>query len=401
MERLGAFIKKHRLWLGGLCCALAAAFALAWAGYTLHQAGKNQSEYKIVHDEYVEKQGLYPTDPAAGLVQGLPAGEGKTLYGVRLMFVTGGRVAQGAFRVALESADGQTLTACDGDMTMLLDGAFVDVIFASPVTLEEGGSYQLRVTFAPAAAEDKAGLVYGEGEQAAPAMPLTDAAEASAPGRTAALQYITNYTGTGYALRAFAPLAALVFLAVMVGWWLIFVRRAKAHVCFAFFAAALGLVFALVTPPLAGPDEYGHLASAYALANRITGQPGITEGPDGESLLAMRECDAEYMRDSSGPIGILAYKTMTDELFSTGNSGELTASAQVSPPYSVVALQYLPQALGILLARALGLGFHAMLLLARPGWAALRCLPRWARWRCALPRPARTSFSRRAFCPWP
>lgn len=371
MERLGAFIKKHRLWLGGLCCALAAAFALGWAGYTLHQAGKNQSEYKIVHDEYVEKQGLYPADPAAGLVQGLPAGEGETLYGVRLMFVTDGRVAQGAFRVALESADGQTLTACDGDMTTLLDGAFVDVIFASPVTLEEGGSYQLRVTFAPAAAEDKAGLVYGEGEQADPAMLLTDAAEASAPGRTAALQYITNYTGTGYALRAFAPLAALVFLAVMAGWWLIFVRRAKAHVCFAFFAAALGLVFALVTPPLAGPDEYGHLASAYALANRITGQPGITEGPDGESLLAMRECDAEYMRDSSGPIGILAYKTMTDELFSTGNSGELTASAQVSPPYSVVALQYLPQALGILLARALGLGFHAMLLLARLGSVAV------------------------------
>lgn len=368
MERLGAFIKKHRLWLGGLCCALAAAFALAWAGYTLHQAGKNQSEYRIVHDEYVEKQGLYPIDPAAGLVQGLPAGEGETLYGVRLMFVTGGRVAQGAFRVALESADGQTLAACDGDMTMLLDGAFVDVIFASPVTLEKGSGYQLHVTFAPATAEDKAGLVYGEGD---PAMPLTDAAEASAPGRTAALQYITNYTGTGYALRAFAPLAALVFLAVMAGWWLIFIRRAKAHVCFAFFAAALGLVFALITPPLGGPDEYGHLASAYALANRITGQPGITEGPDGESLLAMRECDAEYMRDSSGPIGILAYKTMTDELFSTGNSGELTASAQVSPPYSVVALQYLPQALGILLARALGLGFHAMLLLARLGSAAV------------------------------
>ena len=134
MKRLGAFIKKHRLWMGGLCCALAAAFALAWAGYTLHQAGKNQCEYQIVHDEYVEKQGLYPADPAAGLVQQLPAGEGQTLYGVRLMFVTDGRVAQGAFRVALESADGQTLTACDGDMTMLLDGAFVDVIFASPVT---------------------------------------------------------------------------------------------------------------------------------------------------------------------------------------------------------------------------------------------------------------------------
>ena len=365
MERLGALIKKHRLWLGGLCCALAAAFALAWAGYTLHQAGKNQSEYKIVHDGYEAMQGMYPADPAAGLVQQLPAGEGETLYGVRLMFVTDGRVAQGSFRAALENASGETLTACDGDMTMLLDGAFVDVIFASPVTLEEGGGYQLRVTFAPATAEDKAGLVYGEGEQADPAMPLTDAAGASAPGRTAALQYITNYTGTGYALRAFAPLAVLVFAAVMGGWWLIFVRRAKAHVSFAFFAAALGLVFALVTPPLGGPDEYGHLASAYALANRVTGQPGVTTGENGETLLAMRECDAEYMRDSSGPIGILAYKTMTDELFSTGNGSALTATAEVSPPYNVLALQYLPQMLGILLARALGLGFHAMLLLAR------------------------------------
>ena len=226
MERLGAFIKKHRLWLGGLCCALAVAFALCWAGYTLHQAGRDQSEYRIVHDEYVEKQGLYPTDPAAGLVQGLPAGEGETLYGVRLMFVTDGRVAQGTFRVALESADGQTLAACDGDMTMLLDGAFVDVIFASPVTLEKGSGYQLHVTFAPATAEDKAGLVYGEGVQADPAMPLADRLSSDWTLRTAALQYITNHTGTGYALRAFAPLAALVFLAVMVGWWLIFVRGA-------------------------------------------------------------------------------------------------------------------------------------------------------------------------------
>lgn len=365
MERLGAFLKRHRLWLGGLCCALATLFALAWAGYTLHQAGKNQCEYQIVHDAYVEKQGLYPADPAAGLVQQLPAGAGETLYGVRLMFVTDGRVAHGSFRVALEGDDGQTLTACDGDMTMLLDGAFVDVIFASPVTLEEGGGYRLRVTFAPATAQDRAGLVYGEKEQADPAMPLTDGAETAAPGRTAALQYITNYTGTGYALRAYAPLAALVFATVMGGWWLIFVRRAKPHVTFAFFAATLGLVFALVTPPLAGPDEYGHLANACALANRLTGQPGITAGENGENLLPMRACDAEYMRDSSGPIGILAYKTMTDELFTTGNSGALTATAAVSAPYNVLALQYLPQALGILLARALGLGFHAMLLLGR------------------------------------
>ena len=74
-------------------------------------------------------------------------------------------------------------------MTMLLDGAFVDVIFASPVTLEKGSGYQLHVTFAPATAEDKAGLVYGEGGQADPAMPLADRLSSDWTLRTAALQY--------------------------------------------------------------------------------------------------------------------------------------------------------------------------------------------------------------------
>ena len=35
MERLGAFIKKHRLWLGGLCCALAAVICIP-AGAVLY-----------------------------------------------------------------------------------------------------------------------------------------------------------------------------------------------------------------------------------------------------------------------------------------------------------------------------------------------------------------------------
>ena len=51
------------------------------------------------------------------------------------------------------------------------------------------------------------------------------------------------------------------FAAVMGGWWLIFARRAKPWVCFAFFAAALGLVFALITPPLGGPEVLRPAAS--------------------------------------------------------------------------------------------------------------------------------------------
>ena len=366
MGRWSAFIKKHRLWAEGLCLALAALLALAWAGYTLHQSSQNQSAYRIVHDEYTPGQVLYPTNPHVGLVQTLPKGAGEPLYGVRLMFATDGRVARGSFVAALKNSAGETVASSCNDMTMLLDGAFVDVIFdGGPAFLQQGESYQLHITFQPESEADLAGLVYGEGSAANPDLPLTDTISSVYGRRTAALQLIVNHTGSAYALKAFAPLAALLFLAVMGGWWLTRARRAKAPVCFAFFAAALGLCFALITPPLAAPDEYGHLAGAYSLANRLTGQPGVSEGPQGETLLAMRACDAAYMRQDSGPIGVLAYKTMTDEVFSLHNSPALTVQAPVSQPYSVQPLQYLPQALGILLARALGLGFHGMLLLGR------------------------------------
>lgn len=336
------WIRAHRRLLAGAAVTLAAALCLAWVGYSLHHACKNVSQYEIVHDAYVERQGLYPTDPAAGLTQVLRTEPGVTLYGVRLMFVTGGRVAQGSLTVQLLS--GETLLATSvSDMTALLDGAFVDILFDRPVVMQQGQAYRLAITAAPAAPEDAVGLVYGEGAMADPALPLADALSPDQPGRTAALQYITNYTGTRFALKAFAPLAALVLLAVGGGWWLLFVKRAKAHWSFAYLAALLGLAFALVTPPLAGPDEYVHAAGAYALASQLTGQAGVESAYDENgvyrSQLAMRACDAPHMRAVSGEIGAIAYKEMADGLFSAGNSGALTAAVSVRAPYNVQPVQ--------------------------------------------------------------
>lgn len=362
------WMKAHRRLFAGLAVLLAAALTLAWTGYTLHHACKNVSQYEIVHDAYTEKQGLYPIDPAIGLTQGLKSEPGTTLYGVRLMFVTNGRVAQGGLTVEL-LCGGETLAASVNDMTALLDGAFVDILFDRPVTMRAGQSYSLTLSTKPATSEDVVGLVCGEGALADPELPLSDPLSSVYTPRTAALQYITNYTGTGFALKAFLPVAALVLLAVLGGWWLLFVKKAKAHWSFAFLAAMLGLVFALVIPPLAGPDEYVHAAGAYGLANRLSGQPGVESGYDEQgvyrSQLAMRACDAPYMRSVSGEIGPIAYKEMADGLFSTGNSAALTGRAQVRAPYNVQPVQYLPQAMGMLLARALGLDFYPLLLLGR------------------------------------
>ena len=133
-------------------------------------------------------------------------------------------MAQGSLTVQLLS--GETLLATSViDMTALLDGAFVDILFDRPVAMQQGQAYSLAITAAPAAPEDVEGW-YTAREHGRPGAAPADAFPRPA-GPHSALQYITNYTGTRFALKAFAPLAALVLLAVAGGWWLLFVKRAK------------------------------------------------------------------------------------------------------------------------------------------------------------------------------
>lgn len=362
-ERSKNWIKKHRLAFGALFLAAGILFCLAWTGYGLHQQMRGVCEYEIIHDGYTEKQALYPADPAVGLTQLLPEGKGETVYGLRMMSATDGRVSRGSYTAVLY--EGETPAAsCTRDMTELLDGAFVDMLFDGPVVLTPGASYRVQLTFAPETSEDKAGIVYGEGELAQEELALYDTAQGAASGRTAAIQYITNYTGRTTALKLFAPIAMLVFVVLMLGWWLLFAKKAKPHMAFLVLALGLGLVWMLVTPPLAGPDEYVHTANSYRYASGLLGQPA---GSDPE-LLPMRACDAPFMRKDSAEIGPILYKEELDGLLSIGNAKEANTMAEVSSGGTlqpVQYLQYLPQALGFALARVCGLGFYPMLLMGR------------------------------------
>lgn len=360
-KRSAGQMKKQRLALGGLALALILLLVFVWTGYNLSSNMENVNEYQIIHDGYTEKQALYPTDPAAGLIQQLPDGAGETLYGLRLMFATNERVAHGGFLVELLEGDAQTVVAsCTRDMTLLLDGAFIDVLFDAPVTLNPGEHYRLHVSFVPHTEQDIAGLVYGAGELAQPELALYEGGSEPTEARTAAMQYITNHVDSRFAVKLFAPIALIVFVTLMLGWWLIFVKKARLDTLFVVFAVGLGLVWTLVTPPLAAPDEYVHTAGAYNLASRLTGGASAEE-----NLLPMRAGDAAHMLDHSGPIGPIAYKEEWDGLTQWGVSSALTESARVRVPVSVQPVQYLGQTLGILLARLLGLGYYPMLLMGR------------------------------------
>lgn len=365
LQRIQNWVKIHKVFVVGLCLAFLAILCLGWVGYTLHTGTQNLNQYEILHDEYIERQGLEPISPADGLRQTLKVDKATPLYGMRLMFATFERVAKGSITLQLERG-GQLLATSANDMTMLLDGAFVDFVFDAPVSLEKNTEYSLVLRWQPAAQEDQVLLVCGEGLQANRALPLTDplATSADKP-RTAVMQLIVNHTGSRYGLTLFLPVAVLVFVTLMVGFWLIFVVKAKAHISFVALAMGIGLALCLVIPPLAGPDEYVHVTAAYTLASEVLQQTSKAERPHERDEISVRACDADFMRKDSGKVGIFAYKQMTDNLFSTGNSGALTHRVMVRAPFNIRLAQYAPQTVGVLLARVLGLGFFAMLLLGR------------------------------------
>ena len=176
-------------------------------------------------------------------------------------------------------------------------------------------------------------------------------------------------------------------------------------------ALFLGVLYMLVLPPLSAPDEISHYVSAYQLSSRMLGAPSNDQY--GYVLVRSRDWAAEdvygsyryevgddgYLRQigagDEGPVVLGQTLTATTAGTLYGSGGSLEARGRqleeeaplaVSPypPVNTTPAAYVPQAIGISLARLLGLGSTALLFLGRLcnllfftglTWLAMRRLP--------------------------
>ena len=368
MQHIKEFCRRRRVLLAGLALALVSALVAAWAGYDLAARVDGQPVFSIVNDTYsrtVELQGLSQTLPLAG---------GQTLYGVRLNLTTYDHAfATGTLHARLCRQDGALLAEGSLPCVELKDNTFAAVIFTAPYTPAADETLQLVLSADGFSSEEAAlplGLWVSEGVQQPAetsgltgAMPLTDAA-GSPCGGTAAIQYVVDYSGHWSRVLS-AVLGTLGFAAVLLGFVLL-ARKGKIWVAVLGCGALLGVAFAVLTPPLVGPDEYTHLAASYEMASELLGQPTTNGEADGWRLL-VRPCDAPYFSAQSGDIGIFAYKTYLSGLSQTGCDSVPSVASDFTVGGRVNSLLYLGQTGGIALARVLGLGFHGMLLAGRLG----------------------------------
>lgn len=136
----------------------------------------------------------------------------------------------------------------------------------------------------------------------------------------------------------------------------------------------LGLFYILVLPPFSAPDEAAHFVSAYRLSSQIMGKQAVA---DDEFLLNATEEEKDRISRGANvlvrsgddvpgldtEIGQTAYNMVFTQMFFKDESQGLTVRSEI--PVNTSPVVYVPQAVGISLARLLHLGYVPLVLMGR------------------------------------
>ena len=351
-------MQQNKKFLRVLCSLLAAALAAwctvllcRWVGYDLQERLGNTPSYEIINDDYSQIIDI----PAEGLTQAMPLKAGQPFYGVRFKFSTHGQLYKsGMTMVEAYNEAGEQILFAAGNFLNIWDDTFTEFTCNEAYIPDHDETLTIRL-YNESAWNGPLGVWASEGEVSGMPLSVTDGGTLNA---TMAMQRVSDFTGSwpaALAARLQKPLAAAVFIAVLLA-----MLHAPLYLFVPAVGLALGVTFTYVTPALVAPDEYTHLAAAYELASTWSGQTAADENGN----LLLRECDAAHFGTKTGDIGILAYKNeVIAETSEPGSPDALTTHSEVKAGQG--SGSYLAQALGIRLARAQGQNFYTMLLYGR------------------------------------
>lgn len=351
-------MQQNKKFLRVLCSLLVAALAAwctvllcRWVGYDLQERLGNTPSYEIINDDYSQIIDI----PAEGLTQAMPLKAGQPFYGVRFKFSTHGQLYKsGMTMVEAYNEAGEQILFAAGNFLNIWDDTFTEFTCNEAYIPDHDETLTIRL-YNESAWDGPLGVWASEGEVSGMPLSVTDGDTLNA---TMAMQRVSDFAGSwpaALAARLQKPLAAAVFIAVLLA-----MLHAPLYLFVPAVGLALGVTFTYVTPALVAPDEYTHLAAAYELASTWSGQTAVDE--DGNLLL--RECDAAHFGTKTGDIGVLAYKNEAiAETSEPGSPDVLTTHSEVKAGQG--SGSYLAQALGIRLARAQGKNFYTMLLYGR------------------------------------
>lgn len=238
-----------------LCLAVAAG---VWLAVVRGNTQKSLSQ-KISDDYTLMSE---PIQPGQSVSQTFSFDE--DLLAVAVVFGTAGEQPAGTLNVTLTDADtGEVLATSWGDMSLIVPGQYTGLGLDTPVAGQTGRRYCLTLT------PDYTGegrLCVGTSDGTAL---WEDTYTFAGQAGDATLSLIVTYrTIGGFLDRFFLGVAAVAALLVFFGVRAALRRRLALHRLVFVLAVAFGLVYSMVLPPYAAPDEKYHINQSFTLACR-------------------------------------------------------------------------------------------------------------------------------------
>lgn len=313
------------------------------------------------------------------------------LTGLAFVFYCRGGQPAGALELALYDADtGALLASSTGRMEHLVDGQYAGLGLDLP--LPAGAAARYRLELAPHYETD-ARIALGRSEAPAWGDCALLADGEPLPG---SLAILASTRAIGRFVSVFYWAIGLL-LAALVGaaYWLASARRGRfagwpLHRRYALLAAGLGLVFCLVLPPYAAPDEQFHINQAFSGATRLATWLDF----DGWHLSAVplattfRRPSDQNARIEEQNTTVFTWQAVSEECF-TLSPDAFGSYAQYDEPQADVGDElYFFSTLGVFLGFVLHLGFVPTLFLGRlANLAAYTLLTAWAVKRSPVAKP--------------
>ena len=151
-----------------------------------------------------------------------------------------------------------------------------------------------------------------------------------------------------------------IFSVLALGRILVYALREKQfslHRMYLICGLYLGALYLVVLPPLAAPDEWAHYTTAYKISNDLVGEEAYSE--DGYIMVQLEEVSGLVQaRPDAGE-----YQYYWENYFGKETYDEMIASNQRGNQTFLAS--YVPQALGITLARVLGFNYATRILFGR------------------------------------
>ena len=301
-----------------------------------------------------------PITNEIGVVQHIKIIPNTEVYGVNLNVHTFGRMCSGTMYVDIFDMEDNLLASSSADLSTVYNDNFKRFMFDKKIErITKSGDYKLHIYIDGDTEEDKVAL-WKDPAYTGWLQPVAENGIQLDSGAIA-YQYITEYVN-GEMAPYFKILSAIMLVFLVAAYIAVFVFKLKVHNVFLVLALGMGFIFSIFTPLRGAPDEYTHMGMSYYQSNQMLGIKDSYQ--DGQLL--MRECD---YGDTFYPASSTAFelKEIYEGLFKSDEG-----KTELIPVWTRWSEGYFPplywaQAMGITLARLLGMGRIQMYVMGRLG----------------------------------